>query len=161
MATALASANGKGAVSIADGTIKRLDLVRTVVLFFGRPAPDTAAASDQFESIDATFSLARQIFRADTFSMHSRDADITGTATLVSRHPERTRRNRGPEAFRGAVCTGGHGSDPFHTRAEPGGPAGQAWRFAGAASHHHQRRGCSSTWHPERDWRATEGAIRK
>jgi uncharacterized protein involved in outer membrane biogenesis len=82
MATALASANGKGAVAIADGTIKRLNLVRTVVLFFGRPAPDTAAASDQFERIDATFSLARQVFRADTFSMHSRDADVTGTATL-------------------------------------------------------------------------------
>jgi uncharacterized protein involved in outer membrane biogenesis len=83
MAAALASANGKGAASIVDGTIKRLDLVRTVVLFFGRPAPDTAAASDQFERIDATFSLARQVFRADMFSMHSRDADITGTATLA------------------------------------------------------------------------------
>jgi uncharacterized protein involved in outer membrane biogenesis len=83
MAAALASANGKGAASIVDGTIKRLDLVRTVVLFFGRPAPDTAATSDQFERIDATFSLARQVFRADTFSMHSRDADIRGTATLA------------------------------------------------------------------------------
>jgi hypothetical protein len=66
-----------------NGTIKRLNLVRTVVLFFGRPAPDTAAASDQFERINATFSLARQVFRADTFSMHSRDADVTGTATLA------------------------------------------------------------------------------
>lgn len=83
MAAALASANGKGTVSIVDGTIKRLDLVRTVVLFFGRPAPDTAAASDQFERIDATFSLAKQVFRADMFSMQSRDADITGTATLA------------------------------------------------------------------------------
>jgi hypothetical protein len=83
MSAALASANGKGAVSIAKGTIKRLDLVRTVVLFFGRPAPDTAAASDQFEQIDATFSLARQVFRADTFSMRSRDADIAGAATLA------------------------------------------------------------------------------
>jgi uncharacterized protein involved in outer membrane biogenesis len=83
MAAALAGANGKGAISIVDGTIKRLDLVRTVVLFFGRPAPDTAAASDQFERIDATFSLASQVFRADTFSMRSRDADIAGTATLA------------------------------------------------------------------------------
>jgi uncharacterized protein involved in outer membrane biogenesis len=83
MAAALASANGKGSASIADGTIKRLDLVRTVVLFFGRPAPDTAAATDQFQRIDTTFSLANQVFRADTFSMHSRDADIAGTATLA------------------------------------------------------------------------------
>lgn len=83
MAAALASANGKGAMSIVKGSIKRLDLVRTVVLFFGRPAPETAAATDQFERIDSTFSLARQVFRADTFSMQSRDADITGTATLA------------------------------------------------------------------------------
>jgi uncharacterized protein involved in outer membrane biogenesis len=83
MTTALAGANGKGTISIVDGTIKRLDLVRTVVLFFGRPAPDTAAATDQFERIDATFSLARQVFRADMFSMQSRDADITGAATLA------------------------------------------------------------------------------
>jgi uncharacterized protein involved in outer membrane biogenesis len=83
MSAALANASGKGSASIVDGTIKRLDLVRTVVLFFGRPAPDTAAASDRFERMDTTFSLARQVFRADAFSMHSRDADITGTATLA------------------------------------------------------------------------------
>ncbi len=83
MSAALANASGKGSAAIVDGTIKRLDLVRTVVLFFGRPAPDTAAASDKFERIDTTFSLAKQVFRADTFTMHSRDADITGTATLA------------------------------------------------------------------------------
>lgn len=82
MAAALASANGKGSASIVDGTIKRLNLVRTVVLFFGRPAPETQEATDQFERIDTTFSLARQVFRADTFSMQSRDADLNGTATL-------------------------------------------------------------------------------
>ena len=83
MSAVLASANGKGAASIVDGTIKRLDLVRTVVLFFGRPAADTPAASDQFQRIDTTFSLARQVFRADTFSLRSRDADLAGSATLT------------------------------------------------------------------------------
>jgi hypothetical protein len=82
MAAILASANGRGSASIVDGTIKRLNLVRTVVLFFGRPAPETAAATDQFERIDASFSLAKQILRADTFSMHSRDADLRGSVTL-------------------------------------------------------------------------------
>ena len=82
MSAALASADGKGSASIVKGTIKRLNLVRTVVLFFGRPAPDTAAATDQFERIDASFSLAREIFRADRFSLQSRDADIAGSATL-------------------------------------------------------------------------------
>ena len=83
MSAALANANGKGSASIVDGTIKRLDLLRTVVLFFGRPATDTAAASDKFERIDTTFSLAKQVFRADTFAMRSRDADVTGSATLA------------------------------------------------------------------------------
>ena len=82
MAAVLASANGRGSASIVDGTIKRLNLVRTVVLFFGRPAPETAAATDQFERIDASFSLANQILRADSFSMHSRDADLRGSVTL-------------------------------------------------------------------------------
>ena len=82
MATVLASANGRGSASIVDGTIKRLNLVRTVVLFFGRPAPETAAATDRFERIDASFSLANQILRADSFSMHSRDADLKGSVTL-------------------------------------------------------------------------------
>ena len=82
MAAVLANANGRGSASIVDGTIKRLNLVRTVVLFFGRPAPETAAATDQFERIDASFSLANQILRGDSFSMHSRDADLRGSVTL-------------------------------------------------------------------------------
>jgi uncharacterized protein involved in outer membrane biogenesis len=82
MSAVLASANGKGTASIVDGTIKRLNLVRTVVLFFGRPAPETQEATDKFERIDTTFSLARKVFQADTFSMHSRDADLNGTMTL-------------------------------------------------------------------------------
>jgi uncharacterized protein involved in outer membrane biogenesis len=83
MAAVLASANGRGSASIVDGTIARLDLVRTVVLFFGRPTPDTAAATDRFERMDANFSLARRVFRADTIAMRSRDADITGSGTLA------------------------------------------------------------------------------
>ena len=83
VAAALASASGKGSASIVDGTIKRLDLVRTVVLFFGRPAPDTATATDEFDRIDASVSLAGRVVRAEPFSMHSRDADITGSGTLA------------------------------------------------------------------------------
>lgn len=83
MAAILSTANGKGTVSIVDGTIRRLNLVRTVVLFFGRPAPDSAPASDRFNRIDASFSLARQVFRADSFALQSPDADIVGTGTLT------------------------------------------------------------------------------
>jgi uncharacterized protein involved in outer membrane biogenesis len=82
IAAVLRSARGMGTATIANGVIRRLNLVRTVVLFFGRPAADSAAANDQFERIDAGFSLANRVFRADALSMRSRDADIVGSGTL-------------------------------------------------------------------------------
>jgi hypothetical protein len=82
IAAVLESARGKGTATIANGEIRRLNLIRTIVLFFGRPAPDTAAGSDHFDSIDANFSLANQIVRADAMSMRSRDVDIVGSGTL-------------------------------------------------------------------------------
>ena len=82
VAEVLQSARGNGTATIRNGEIRRLNLVRTVVLFFGRPAPDTAAGTDEFERIDASFSLASGVFRADAFSMRSRDVDIAGSGTL-------------------------------------------------------------------------------
>jgi uncharacterized protein involved in outer membrane biogenesis len=82
VAAVLRSARGMGTATIADGSIRRLNLVRTVVLFFGRPAPDTAEATDRFERIDANFSLANEVFRADALSLRSRDADLIGSGTL-------------------------------------------------------------------------------
>lgn len=78
----LASARGSGTAAITDGSIRRLNLVRTVVLFFGRPAPEGAAASDAFSRMDARFSLARQVLTADALSLQSRDADIVAQGTL-------------------------------------------------------------------------------
>jgi len=49
VASALSTARGTGAISIVDGEIRRLGLVRTVVLFFGRPVPDSHSASDRFD----------------------------------------------------------------------------------------------------------------
>jgi uncharacterized protein involved in outer membrane biogenesis len=83
MGAILSTASGKGTASIVDGTIRRLNLIRTVVLFFGRPAPDSAPGSDRFNRIDASFSLARQVFRAESFALQSPDADIVGTGTLT------------------------------------------------------------------------------
>ena len=82
VAAVLRSARGMGTATISDGTIQRLNLVRTVVLFFGRPASDSPEGSDRFERIDADFSLANRVFRADALSMRSRDADIVGSGTL-------------------------------------------------------------------------------
>ena len=82
VASLLHSANGGGSATIANGSIRRLHLIRTVVLFFGRPAPDAGASTDAFERLDVSFSLANQRLRADAFSMHSADADIAGSGTL-------------------------------------------------------------------------------
>jgi hypothetical protein len=92
IAAVLRSARGMGTAAVVNGEIRRLNLVRTVVLFFGRPAPDppvsaeTAAGraegSDRFDRIDASFSLANQVFNADAFSLRSPDADMTGSMTL-------------------------------------------------------------------------------
>ena len=82
-AEVLSGARGGGTAEIVDGTVQRLGLVRTVVLFFGRPAPDTAEATDAFSRMDLKFSLARQVFIAEAFSLRSPDADISGTGTLT------------------------------------------------------------------------------
>ena len=71
-----------GSASIVDGTINRLNLIRTVVLFFGRPEPDAAPGADAFDQIQAKFSLAQQVINAQEFTMRSPDADIDGQGSL-------------------------------------------------------------------------------
>lgn len=84
VAALLAAAAGNGSASIVDGTIQRLNLVRTVILFFGRPAADApAAAGDRFDRLTASFSLARQVVNAESFTLNSPDVDIAGTGTLA------------------------------------------------------------------------------
>jgi len=81
-AAVLRAARGDGTGTITDGTIQRLDLVRTVILFFGRPAPNQTPASDHFDRLDVRFSLANQIVSAAALALHSADADIVGNGTL-------------------------------------------------------------------------------
>jgi len=78
----LHDARGSGTATIVDGTIRRLHLVRTVILFFGRPAPDAGAGTDAFDRLDVGFTLANRVLRADPFTFHSDDADMAGTGTL-------------------------------------------------------------------------------
>ncbi|HEY1308761.1 MAG TPA: AsmA-like C-terminal region-containing protein [Vicinamibacterales bacterium] len=84
VATVLKNARGMGTASVVNGEIKRLNLVRTVVLFFGKPAPDTAKGTDKFDRMDASFSLAHQVFSADAFSLHSPDVEIAGKGTFTA-----------------------------------------------------------------------------
>jgi len=82
MNAVLASAEGKGTATIVNGTIRHLDLVRTVILFFGRPAPNAGNSSDAFQRLDAAFSLANRVVSADALSLHSEDADMVGNGRL-------------------------------------------------------------------------------
>jgi hypothetical protein len=82
LAAVLRSARGSGSASIVDGTIKRLNLIRTVVLFFGRPEPDAAPGADAFDQIQAKFSLAQEVVNAQEFTMRSPDVDIDGQGSL-------------------------------------------------------------------------------
>jgi len=81
-AAVMRTARGEGTAALTDGTIQRLNLVRTVILFFGRPAPNQTPVSDHFDRLDARFSLADQVVRADALALHSADADIVGNGTL-------------------------------------------------------------------------------
>ena len=79
----LGAARGDASASIVDGSIKRLNLIRTVVLFFGRPEPAAPPGADAFDRLDAKFSLAQRVVNASQFSLRSPDADIDGQGTLA------------------------------------------------------------------------------
>ncbi len=83
LADAIAAAAGEGQVTISSGSLKRLSLVRTIVLFFGRPASDAGASTDKFDRIDANFAVVRQVVAASALSLHSADVDLVGQGTLV------------------------------------------------------------------------------
>jgi uncharacterized protein involved in outer membrane biogenesis len=79
---ALAKATGRGTVSIADGAIPNLHLVRTIVLAFGKPAAGSASGGDRFTRIAATMQLANNVVRFSTLTFASPDVDVDGSGTL-------------------------------------------------------------------------------
>lgn len=84
MTEVLAAARGVGEVMLSDGTIPHLDVVRTVVLFFGRPADDAPPATgERYDSIGATFALADRVVRSDDLTLRSPDFDVFARGTLA------------------------------------------------------------------------------
>ena len=84
MAEVLSAARGVGEVMLSDGTIRHLDVVRTVVLFFGRPANDAPAANgERYDSMSATFALADRVVRSDDLTLRSPDFDVFTRGTLA------------------------------------------------------------------------------
>jgi uncharacterized protein involved in outer membrane biogenesis len=82
ISTLLQNARGKGTATIVKGSMRRLNLIRTIVLFFGRPAADAEQGTDNFDQMDVSFSLVDRQLRADAFSLKSADADMAGSGTL-------------------------------------------------------------------------------
>lgn len=81
--TVLETAHGSIAGAITNGTIEHLDLVRTIVLAFGKPSgvPPQGSGSS-FTHLGGTFALANRTLTSDDLSLASRDFDVSGRCTL-------------------------------------------------------------------------------
>jgi uncharacterized protein involved in outer membrane biogenesis len=82
-ATLLRSGRGTIDAVISDGSIPGLDLVRTVVLAFGKPTGAPVEGSGTgFSRLGGRFAMAGGTLRSDNLAMASRDLDLAGTLTL-------------------------------------------------------------------------------
>jgi hypothetical protein len=79
----LRSARGSVAATIANGTMPGLDMVRPIVLAFGKPsgAPPPGSGST-FTRIGGNFALADGAITSDDLTMTSRDFDLAGRGTV-------------------------------------------------------------------------------
>jgi AsmA-like protein len=82
-ASVLQTARGTIAAALSNGTIEHLDLVRTVVLAFGKPSgvPPEGSGS-AFTRLGGTFALANRMLTTNDLSLSSRDFDVHGRSTL-------------------------------------------------------------------------------
>jgi uncharacterized protein involved in outer membrane biogenesis len=81
--TAMKRARGNARVVVSDGKIPHLDLVRTAVLAFGKPAGDTPAGSGEaFTQLAASLAVAGQTLSTRDLTFASRDLDMNGSGTL-------------------------------------------------------------------------------
>ncbi len=82
-ATLLRGARGTIAATIADGTLPHLDMVRPIVLAFGKPSgvPPPGSGST-FSTLGGTFALANGTLTTDSLSLVSRDFNLAGRGLL-------------------------------------------------------------------------------
>lgn len=79
----LRTARGSIEAAVTDGSIPGLDLVRPIVLAFGKPSGAPPAGSGStFSRLGGTFTLAGGTLTSDDLAMASRDFDLTGRATF-------------------------------------------------------------------------------
>jgi hypothetical protein len=80
----LRTARGTSSASITNGNIPGLDMVRTIVLAFGKPtgAPPEGSGS-AFSRLGGDFALQNGVVRTDNLSLESRDYYMKGRTTLA------------------------------------------------------------------------------
>jgi uncharacterized protein involved in outer membrane biogenesis len=82
-ASLLRTASGTLDASVKDGTMPHLDLVRPIVLAFGRPSGETPGGSgSSFSNLSGTFALADGALTTSNLAMASRDFDLDGGGQL-------------------------------------------------------------------------------
>ena len=83
-AAALSRARGQGSVTVTDGTVKGLQLVRPIVLAFGKPdAVQPTQGGERFSRLAADFSLAAGVLTLTNLVFESRDVQTDGAGTLA------------------------------------------------------------------------------
>ncbi len=81
---ALSRTRGRGTMTIVDGEVPRLDLVRTIVLAFGKPdLAQPAGSGEAFSRIGADVTLASGVATISDLSFVSRDVEASGGGTLA------------------------------------------------------------------------------
>ena len=80
----LKTARGSTSAAITNGVIPGLDMVRTIVLAFGKPsgAPPEGSGS-AFSRLGGDFVLQEGVLRTNNLQFQSRDFDMTGRAMLT------------------------------------------------------------------------------
>jgi uncharacterized protein involved in outer membrane biogenesis len=83
-ATVLRSAHGTIDASLSNGSMPKLDLVRTIVLAFGKPSgvpPEGSGTA--FDRMAGTFALSAGTLRSENLRLSARDFDASGRGTLA------------------------------------------------------------------------------
>ena len=80
---AIKRARGSARIVITDGKVPGLEIVRSVVLAFGRPSGERPAGSGEaFTRLAASLAVGGQTLSTSDLTLASRDLDMTGKGTL-------------------------------------------------------------------------------
>ena len=81
--TLLQTSRGNITAAVTDGSLPNLELVRTIVLAFGKPSGAPPAGSGSaFSRLGGVFSLAEGVLTSNSLAMASRDFDMSGNGSL-------------------------------------------------------------------------------